>query len=120
VADVHLNGLDVDAAWADKVLGTMRKILDEHGGQKVELISLEWSCSGYGDKSNEAGTRQYIHDLWDVMNKHRLQVAAYTYWPLFNMPEKMQAKTSWASVIGPDKKPNQVVWDTLVEIGKDK
>jgi len=120
VADVHLNGIDVDAAWADRVLSTMRQVLDEHGGQKVELISLEWSCSGYGEPSNEAGTRQYIHNLWDVMNKHHLQVAAYTYWPLFNMPEKMQAKTSWASVIGPDKKPNRVVWDTLVELGKSK
>ncbi len=120
VQDVHLNGIDVDPSWADDCLTTMRRILDAHGGQHVGLVSFEWSCSGYGQRENAAGIRQYIKDVWATLNRHNVQVAAYTYWPLFGMPLEMQSKTSWASVIGPDRKPNEAVWETLEDIGKKK
>jgi len=118
VADVHLNGLDVDAQWANTALGNMRQILDERGGHNVGLVSFEWSCSGYPDRDDDPGVANYIHDLWAVLKGHNVQAAAYTYWPLLDRPEEVRAKTSWASVIGDNMKPNRVVADALVEIGK--
>lgn len=118
VSDVHLNGLNVDAQWVDQALTNMRQILDERGGQNVGLVSFEWSCSGYPDRTDAVGIEQYIHDLWEALIRHNVQAAAYTYWPLFDMPEEVRSRTSWASVIGEDKKPNRPVFNTLTEIGK--
>lgn len=118
VTDVHLNGIEVDDKWADTALANMRAILDAEGGQHIGLVSLEWSCSGYPNRNDPEGMKRYIHTLWETMQRHKVQVAAYTYWPLLNMPEEMRGKTSWASVIGEDQKPNQPVWEALVSIGK--
>ncbi len=118
VTDVHLNGENVDAGWADQALSNMRQILDSRGGQNVGLVSFEWSCSGYPDRTDSAGIEAYIHDVWEAMKQRQVQVAAYTYWPLFDQPEEVRSRTSWASVIGEDKKPNKPVTKALTSIGK--
>jgi len=116
VLDVHLNGINVDDDWAGEALQIARDALDANGGQKVGLVSFEWSCSGYPARDDE-GIRKRIHSIWEAMEKHQVRVAAYTYWPLMARPEDVRSRTSWASVMNENLRPNHAVAETLVEIG---
>ncbi len=101
--DIHLH--EGSGADADKALKVVRRTLDKYpGGKDTEIVSLEWSCARFENRTDTKAVLQTLNDVWDALNENGVTVAAYgAYWPGKNQKEVYQ----WKSLVDVNGKPQE-------------
>ncbi len=111
--DSHLHA--ENGAWTHAELMRVRRELDNViGGEKVDIVSWEWSCARYEDQEDKEGAVEAMVDIWHVMTDFGVTQAAYApYMPNENLNEIYR----WMTPVQADGNPNEPFHARIVSIG---
>ncbi len=111
--DMHIHGKDgTDARIA---LRKLRDQLDASGGERVGIVSYEWSCARFENRDDDEAVANAIRGIWSAMSDHNVLQAAYgPFWPMSKSPRPgVRDRFGWATVVDTEGNPHPVITNTL-------
>lgn len=114
--DLHLHA--ENGNWATEAIRTVREVLDQQpGGLETEIVSLEWSCARFKNRSDAKAVRSALDEIWKALNDNGVALAAYAgYWPGKNQKEIHQ----WKSLVDLEGNPKEPFYSFFIESAHQK
>jgi len=114
--DLHLHA--EDGEWTRKMLSITRRFLNEYeGGVDTDILTWEWSCARFKNRTDQDAVRNALQEIYDAMKEFDVPIAAYaSYWPGEHQTERHQ----WKSLANDDGTPKEPFYSFFVEHAKEQ